>query len=138
GISRYLVMQTIVNPAFGVGVGVGLLLIGVPYALLWGFLAGALRFLPYVGPWLAGLLVVAFCLAAFPGWQQPVIALGLFVALELVCNTAIEPWLYGHAAGVSQVALLVSAAFWAWMWGPVGLLLATPLTVCLVPFPSPP
>jgi predicted PurR-regulated permease PerM len=131
-ISRYLLMQTIINASFGLGIGLGLWLVGVPYPLLWGFLAAALRFLPYVGPWLAGVLVMVFCLAAFPGWQRPLLALGIFLALELLSNMVLEPWLYGQSAGVSQVALLVSAAFWTWLWGPVGLLLATPLTVCVV------
>jgi predicted PurR-regulated permease PerM len=131
-ISRYLMMQTIINASFGLGIALGLWLIGLPYPIVWGFLAAALRFLPYVGPWLAGSLVIVFCLAAFPGWQQPLLALGIFLVLELLSNMVMEPWLYGHSAGVSQVALLVSATFWTWLWGPVGLLLATPLTVCLV------
>jgi predicted PurR-regulated permease PerM len=131
-ISRYLVMQTIINASFGLGLALGMWLIGVPYPLLWGFLAAALRFLLYVGPWLAGLLVIAFCLAAFPGWKEPLLAFGVLLVLELVSNLIMEPWLYGQSAGVSQVALIVSATFWTWLWGPVGLLLATPMTVCLV------
>jgi predicted PurR-regulated permease PerM len=130
-ISRYLVMQSVINASFGTGIAVGLLLFGVPYALLWGFLAAVLRFIPYVGVWLAALLLVTFTLAAFPTWYQPFFVAGLFVLLEAVCF-ALEPLLYGQSAGVSQVALLCSIAFWTWLWGPMGLLLATPLTVCLV------
>jgi predicted PurR-regulated permease PerM len=133
-ISRYLLTQSIINASLGVGVAIGLLLLGVPFALLWGFLTTVLRFIPYVGVWLAGLLLVVFALAAFPTWHQAVMGAGLFVVLELGCSFALEPLLYGQSAGVSQVALLCSIAFWAWLWGPIGLLLATPLTVCLVVF----
>ena len=133
-ISRYLFMQSIINTSFGMGITIGLLLLGVPYALLWGFLAAVLRFIPYVGVWLAALLLIVFALAAFPTWHQPLFVAGLFVLLEALCGLALEPLLYGQSAGVSQVALLCSVAFWAWLWGPVGLLLATPLTVCLVVF----
>jgi len=133
-ISRYLLMQSIINTSFGMGITIGLLLLGVPYALLWGFLAAVLRFIPYVGVWLAALLLGVFVLAAFPTWHQPLLVAGLFVLLEALCSMALEPLLYGQSAGVSQVALLCSVAFWAWLWGPVGLLLATPLTVCLVVF----
>jgi hypothetical protein len=124
-------MQSIINGSFGVGVGVGVFLIGVPYALLWGFLAAVLRFIPYVGPGLATILPSALSLAVFPGWWQPVLVIGLIALLELTNFLVLEPWLYGQSAGVSEVALLVTVAFWTWLWGPVGLLLATPLTVCL-------
>jgi predicted PurR-regulated permease PerM len=130
-ISRYLLMQSIINGSFGVAVGFGLFLIGVPYAVLWGFLAAALRFIPYVGPAMSALLPSALSLAVFPGWVQPFLVIGLILLLELSSNMVMEPWLYGQSAGVSAVALLVAAAFWTWLWGPVGLLLATPLTVCL-------
>ena len=130
-ISRYLLMQSIVNGSFGVGVGLGVFVIGVPYALLWGFLAAALRFIPYVGSGLATMLPTALSLAVFPGWWQPVLVIGLIAVLELTNFMVLEPWLYGQSAGVSEVALLVAVAFWTWLWGPVGLLLATPLTVCL-------
>lgn len=131
-ISRYLLMQSIINTSFGTGVALGLLLLGVPYALLWGFLAGLLRFIPYVGVTLAAALLVTFALAAFPTWLPPLLVTGLVAVLELACSVALEPLLYGQSAGVSQVALLCSIMFWTWLWGPVGLLLATPLTVCLV------
>jgi predicted PurR-regulated permease PerM len=131
-ISRYLVMQTIINSVFGLAVGIGLFLIGLPYAALWGFLAAVLRFIPYVGPWLAAIIPSVVGLAAFEGWIWPIVVVGLFVVLELFSNMILEPLLYGDSAGVSQVALLVSVAFWTWLWGPIGLLMATPLTVCLV------
>jgi predicted PurR-regulated permease PerM len=130
-ISRYLLMQSLINGSFGVAVGFGMFLIGVPYAILWGFLAAALRFIPYVGPAVSALLPSALSLAVFPGWVQPLMVVGLIVLLELSSNMVMEPLLYGQSAGVSAVALLVAIAFWTWLWGPVGLLLATPLTVCL-------
>ncbi|MGH7391014.1 MAG: AI-2E family transporter [Candidatus Rokuibacteriota bacterium] len=133
-ISRYLLMQSLVNTFFGVCVGAGLWLIGVPYALLWGFLAGVLRFIPYAGPWIAAVLPVALSLAAFPGWQKPLLVLALFLALELFTSMVLETLLYAGSAGVSEVALLIAVAFWTWLWGTAGLLLATPLTVCLVVF----
>ena len=131
-ISRYLLMQSIINGMFGAAATIALFLLGVPYAVLWGFLAFTLRFIPYVGPALALLLPTGLALAAFSGWGRPLLVVGVLVALELVANMVLEPWLYGQSAGVSQVALLVAVVFWTWLWGPVGLLLATPLTVCLI------
>jgi predicted PurR-regulated permease PerM len=131
-ISRYLLMQSIINGSFGMAAGLGLFLIGVPYAVIWGALAAALRFIPYVGTFVAVLLPLALSLAVFPGWLQPVLVVGLFLVLWLVTSMVMEPWLYGQSAGVSQVALLITVIFWSWLWGPVGLLLATPLTVCLI------
>jgi predicted PurR-regulated permease PerM len=130
-ISRSLLMQAIVNGTYGCAVGLGLFCFGLPYALLWGLLAAVWRFIPYVGPALAALLPIALSLAVFAGWVKPLLIGGLFVLLELVTNMLLEPLLYGRSAGVSQVALLMAIAFWTWLWGPVGLLLATPLTVCL-------
>jgi predicted PurR-regulated permease PerM len=130
-ISRYLLMQSVINGSFGFAVGLGLFLIGVPYALLWGFLAAVLRFIPYVGPVVSAILPSALSLAVFPGWVQPFLVIGLILILELASNMVMEPLLYGQSAGVSEVALLVAVAFWTWLWGPVGLLLATPMTVCL-------
>ena len=131
-ISRYLLMQSLINGSFGVAVGLGLFLIGVPYAVTWGSLAAALRFIPYLGAFVALLLPLAISLAVFPGWLQPALVVGLFLVLELITGSVMEPWLYGQSAGVSQVALLIALTFWAWLWGPVGLLMATPLTVCLI------
>jgi predicted PurR-regulated permease PerM len=131
-ISRYLLMQTIINSSFGLGVGIALYLIGVPYAILWGFLAAVMRFIPYAGPFAAAILPSALSLAVFDGWLWPIVVAGLFLALELLNNMVLEPLLYGESAGVSGVGLLVAIAFWTWLWGPVGLVLATPLTVCVV------
>ena len=131
-ISGYLLMQGTVNACFGLAVGVGLSLIGLPFALALGCLAAVLRFLPYVGPWLATVLPVALSLAVFDGWARPLMILGLFAVTEVAVAFVIEPLVYGRRAGVSAIALLVAAAFWTWLWGPIGLALATPLTVCLV------
>ncbi len=131
-ITRYLLMQSIINGSFGVAVGFGLFLIGVPYAIIWGFLAVTLRFIPYVGWVIAALLPLVLSLAVFPGWLQPALVIALFIMVDLVTGALIEPWLYGQSAGVSKVALLVAVTFWTWLWGPAGLLLATPLTVCLI------
>jgi hypothetical protein len=131
-ISRYLLMQTIINSSFGLAVGLALYLIGVPYAVLWGFFAAMLRFIPYVGPFAAAIMPSVLSLAVFEGWLWPILVVGIFVALELSCNMVLEPSLYSESAGVSGVGLLVAVAFWTWLWGPVGLVLATPLTVCVV------
>jgi predicted PurR-regulated permease PerM len=130
-ISRYLLMQAIINGSFGFAVGLGLFLIDVPFAILWGFLAAVLRFIPYVGPVVSAFMPSALSLAVFPGWMQPLLVIGLILILELASNMIMEPLLYGQSAGVSEVALLVAVAFWTWLWGPVGLFLATPMTVCL-------
>src|SRR5204862_5536479 len=132
GIIRYLQMQSVVNACFGAAVAGGLFLLGVPYPLLWGALAGMLRFIPYVGTWMAALLPITMSLAVFPGWTKPLFVVGLFAILEPFVYAVVEPLLYGHSIGVSQTALLVALAFWTWVWGPLGLILATPLTVCLV------
>ena len=110
----------------------GLLLIGVKYALLWGFLAAMLRYLPYIGPYLAAIFPISLGLAMFDGWGTVLMVAVLFVVLELIVANAVEPWLYGQSMGVSEIALLVAAAFWAVLWGPIGLVLSSPLTVCLV------
>jgi predicted PurR-regulated permease PerM len=131
-VSRYLMMLLIVNSSYGLGVGVGLYMIGVPNAVLFGVLAGLVRFVPYVGPWVGAALPIAMSLAVFDSWNRPLITIGLFVVLELVSNNIIEPWLYGSRTGISAVAVMVAAVFWGWLWGPVGLIMSTPLTVCLV------
>jgi len=130
-ISRSLMMQAIVNGTYGSAVGLGLFCFGVPYALMWGLLAAMLRFIPYIGPTVGALMPIALSMALFVGWVKPLLVGGLFVLLEIATNALLEPLLYGWGAGVSQVAILLSIVFWAWLWGPVGLLLATPLTVCL-------
>jgi predicted PurR-regulated permease PerM len=130
-VSRYLVMQSIVNACYGLGVGIGLYLLGVPYPMLWAALGAALRFIPYVGPWIAAGAPVLLAFAVLPGWERPLGVVALFVGLELVTNMFLETVFYAGVAGVSSVGLLVAVAFWTWLWGPLGLLLATPLTVCI-------
>jgi predicted PurR-regulated permease PerM len=130
-ISRFLLMQFVVNASFGLLVGVGLALIGVPYAPVWGLLAGTLRYLPYIGPWLGAFFPTAVSVAVLPGWTPAVLVIGLFLALELIISNVVEPTLYGRSIGVSEVALLIAAAFWTWLWGPWGLVLSTPMTACL-------
>jgi predicted PurR-regulated permease PerM len=133
-ISRYLLAQLLINTGFGSAAAIVLFLIGVPYAALWGFMAILLRFIPYVGPWLAAIMPTALSLAYFPGWATPLLVVGAFIVLELITNLLLEPIFYGESAGVSELAVLIMAAFWTWLWGPIGLVLATPLTVCLVVF----
>lgn len=130
-ISRYLSMQTLINAIQGALVGLGLWLIGVPDALLWGTLTVVLRFIPYLGPVLAAAGPIAVSVAFFPGWTQPLLVLGWIVLLELLTNNILEPRLYGSSVGISSFALIVAAVFWSWLWGAAGLFLATPLTVCL-------
>jgi predicted PurR-regulated permease PerM len=131
-ITRYLVMQFIVNASMGVAVGIGLYFIGVEYAALWGLAAGVLRYIPYVGPWVAALLPITVSLVTTPGWEQVAMVVGLFIVLELLSNNVMEPLLYGHSVGLSELAVIVAAIFWTWLWGPIGLVIATPLTACLV------
>jgi predicted PurR-regulated permease PerM len=131
-VSRQLLMQSLVNAVYGTIAGLALYYLGVPYALVWGALGAALRFIPYLGPVLGAGAPILVSLAALPGWTDPLWVIALFVVLELFTNMVLETVLYAGAAGVSQVALLVSLAFWTWLWGPLGLLMATPLTVCLV------
>lgn len=131
-ISRYLLMQTIINGSYGLAVGTALYFMGLPYALMWGLLAALLRFIPYVGPFLGALMPILLSLAVFPGWLHPFIVLGLILIFELISNMLMEPLLYGQTVGVSEVALITAVAFWTWIWGPIGLALATPLTVCFV------
>lgn len=131
-VARYLLMQLIVNVTYGVPVGIGLWLIGVPYPLLWGMMATVLRFVPYIGPVLAAALPIALSIAVAPGWSMLVWTAALFIVLELISNNIVEPWLYGSQTGLSPIAIILAAIIWTWLWGPMGLLLSTPLTVCLV------
>lgn len=131
-VSRYLLMQTVINGIHGVAVGVGMFFFGVPSFLLWGLLSAVLRFIPYIGPWVAAALPILVSFAVFDGWTQPLLVLGYFIVLELLSNNVLEPWLYGQSAGLSPLAIILTAIFWTWLWGPIGLLLATPITVCLV------
>ena len=131
-LSRYMLLQFLINVGYGVLFGVGLYFIQVPHALLWGALAVVLRFLPYVGTLIATALPVALAVAIFPGWHQAILTFGLFVILEVVISSFVEPWLCGAHTGISSLAILVTSIFWAMLWGPVGLILSTPLTVCLI------
>ncbi len=131
-VSKQLLMQSLVSVIYGVAAGLGLYFLGVPYALVWGMLGAALRFVPYLGPVLGAGAPILVSLAALPGWAGPMWVFGMFVVLELFTNLVLETVLYASSAGVSQVALLISVAFWTWLWGPLGLLMATPLTVCLI------
>lgn len=138
-ISRYLLAQSIVNGTYGVAVAIGLWTIGAlfaddpfPNVVLWGLLCALLRFIPYIGPWIAAMFPLAVAFAVYKGFGVFVAAGVMFVIIELISNNAMEPWLYGSSTGMSAVAVLVSAVFWTWLWGPVGLLMATPLTSCLV------
>ena len=131
-VSQYLRMQFVVNATYGSLVTIGLYFIGLPTALLWGVLAGIFRFVPYIGPAIGGGLPLILALAVFPGWVQPLLCLTLFVVIELTVAYIVEPWLYGSHTGISSLAILVAAAFWTALWGPIGLALSTPLTVCLV------
>jgi predicted PurR-regulated permease PerM len=131
-VSRYLLLQFVVNTCYGIFIGVGLHFIGLPGALLWGVIIGTLRFLPYIGPPLGGIMPLLLSLAVFDGWTRPLIVLGLFVFTELIVSNLIEPLLYGIHTGISSLAILVAAIFWTAIWGPIGLVLSTPLTVCLL------
>ena len=131
-VSRYLLMQFLVNAGFGTLFGLGLYCIGVPYPLLWGAVAGILRIVPYVGTLIAATLPLALSLAVFDGWLRPLLVFAVVVSLELIIGNFVEPWLYGAHVGISSLALLVTSVFWAVLWGPAGLILSTPLTVCVV------
>jgi predicted PurR-regulated permease PerM len=130
-ISRYLATLAAVNSGFGLVIGLGLWTIGVPLAALWGSLAAVLRFIPYIGPAVGFALPLLFSVAAFPDWSHPLLVVALFAAVETALNSALEPVIYGKTTGVSALGLLVAAMFWTWLWGVMGILLSTPLTVCL-------
>ena len=131
-LSRLFLIQLVVNGAFGVVIGVGLWLIGIPSAVLWGILAAVLRFVPYIGAFIAAAFPLALAVAVDPGWSMLLWTLALFLFVEPVVGHVIEPMVYGHSTGLSPVAVVASATFWTALWGPIGLVLATPLTVCLV------
>ena len=130
-ISRYLLTIALLNVGFGVLIGLGLFALRVPHAPLWGVLAGLLRFIPYVGAVLSAAMPTVLALAVFPNWYTALAVLGLFLLSDQLIGGFVEPIVVGHRVGVSPIALLVSAIFWGWLWGPVGLLLATPISVCL-------
>ena len=131
-LSRLFLFQTLVNASFGVIIAVGLYFIGLPSPILWGIVAFLLRFVPYIGPFIAAGFPVALAAAIDPGWGIALETLALFLIVEAIIGQGVEPWLYGHNTGISPIAVVISATFWTWLWGTVGLVLSTPLTVCLV------
>ena len=131
-LSRLFLNQLGLNAAFGFVIGAGLWFIGVPSAPLWGMLAMMLRFVPYVGALIAAVFPILLAAAVDPGWSMVFWTAGLFLVMEPLVGHVIEPMLFGHSAGLSPVAVVVAATFWTWLWGPIGLVLATPLTICLV------
>ncbi|GLR95501.1 MULTISPECIES: AI-2E family transporter [Bradyrhizobium] len=131
-LSKLFLTQLILNGAFGVVIGTGLWLIGIPSAILWGILAAALRFVPYVGAVIAAAFPVALAVAIDPGWSMLLWTLALFLVVEPIVGHVVEPMVYGRSTGLSPVAVVASATFWTALWGPIGLVLATPLTICLV------
>jgi hypothetical protein len=131
-LSRFFVSQFSVNLGVGGALWLGLAVIGLPHATLWAALAAVLRFVPYVGVWIAALISAALAAAVDPGWTLVILTLGLFVIVELIASQLVEPQLYGHSTGLSPLSVVVAAIFWSWIWGPVGLVVSTPLTLCLV------
>ena len=131
-VSRYLLMQLVINACFGIVIGFGLYFIGIPNSLLWGVVAALLRFLPYIGAPLAAVLPILLSLAIFATWTRPAATIGLYLVVEILVANFLEPMLYGARTGISSFAILFAAIFWTLIWGPIGLLLSTPLTVCLV------
>ncbi|MFT4066600.1 AI-2E family transporter [Paraburkholderia sp.] len=131
-LSRYFVSQLGLNTGVGVVIGAGLFLIGVPNPILWGILAALLRLVPYVGIWIAATLPAALAAAVSPGWAMALWSLALFVTVELLVGQVVEPLLYGRSTGLSPFSVVVAAIFWSWIWGPIGLILSTPLTLCLL------
>jgi predicted PurR-regulated permease PerM len=131
-VSKYLLIQFLVNIGYGIFIGMGLYFIGLPGALLWGVIVGILRFLPYIGPPLGGIMPLLLSMAVFDGWSKPLLVLGLFVITEVAVSNLVEPMLYGAHTGISSLAIVMAAIFWTAIWGPIGLVVSTPLTVCLL------
>ena len=131
-VSRFLAAQLVVNTAYGIVVGTGLFFLGLPNPILWAVLAGLLRYVPYLGIWIASFMPAAVALAVSPGWLEPLAIIGLYFGVDLLIYNFVEPLWYGSSTGISPMAILAAAVFWTWLWGPIGLLLSTPLTVCLV------
>ena len=131
-LSRYFLTQLGINASFGAIVGVGLYFIGVPDPVLWGILGGLLRFVPYVGSWIAAVLPMALAMAVTPGWSKVIWTAALYAVTELTMGQAVEPMVYGHSTGLTPIAVIIAAIFWTWIWGPIGLIISTPLTLCLV------
>ena len=131
-LSRYFLTQLGINATFGVIIGIGLFFIGVPSPVLWGVLAMLLRFVPYIGAPLAAVLPLALAAAVDPGWSMVLWTAALYAVVEAIMGQVVEPLLYGHSTGLSPFSVVVAATFWTWLWGPIGLILSTPLTLCLV------
>lgn len=131
-LSKYFLTQLALNASFGVVIGLGLLIIGVPNPVLWGIIAALMRFVPYIGAVGAAVFPLAMAAAVDPGWTMVLATLALFVVIEPLAGQVVEPLVYGHSTGLSPVSVVISAIFWAWLWGPVGLILSMPLTLCLV------
>jgi predicted PurR-regulated permease PerM len=131
-VGRYLLLQAATNAAMGLIVWIGLSAIGVPYPALWAMLTAVLRFLPYIGVWFSALFPFGLALTIYPDWTPALLVVVLYAVSDLIMSNVLEPLLFGHGTGVSSLALLIAAVFWAYLWGPIGLLLAVPLTVCLV------
>jgi predicted PurR-regulated permease PerM len=131
-LSRFFVSQFAVNLGVGLVLWVGLAVIGLPHATLWAALAAVLRFVPYVGVWIAALFAATLAAAVDPGWSLAIVTMSLFLSVELIAGQLVEPQLYGHTTGLSPLSVVVAAIFWSWLWGPVGLVVSTPLTLCLV------
>jgi predicted PurR-regulated permease PerM len=131
-LSRLFLTQLALNAGFGVVIGAGLWFIGVPSAPLWGMLAMILRFVPYIGAVMSAIFPLVLAAAVGPGWTMVLFTAALFLIVEPIVGHVVEPLLYGHSTGLSPVAVIASATFWTWLWGPIGLVLATPLTICLV------
>ena len=131
-ISSYLLVQLLLNTAFGLVITLAMFIIGVPYAILWGVVASMMRYVPYLGTWLGLVPAVLITITFTDNWWQPVAVIAVYGTLELLCNNVLEPRLYGKSMGLSEVAQLIAAAFWAFLWGPIGLILSGPLTVCLL------
>lgn len=131
-LSRYLLTQLALNSFFGLVIGLGLLMIGLPNPLLWGTLATLFRFVPYIGSIMSGLLPTALAAAVDPGWNMAIETAALFAVTETVMGQFVDPLAYGRSTGLAPVSVVIAAIFWTWMWGPIGLILSTPLTVCLV------
>lgn len=131
-VHQYLYRLFIVNLVYGICVSIGLYFIGIPNAILWGCFAGILRFIPYIGSWIGALIPIALSLIVTNTWMTPLMTVSLFIILEIITVNFVEPFYFGIGTGVSSFALILAALFWTWLWGPIGLLLSTPLTVCLV------
>jgi hypothetical protein len=131
-LSRFFVSQFAVNFGVGALVWIGLSIIALPHPLVWAALTTALRFVPYVGVWIAALCAALLAAAVDPGWATAFATLGLFLVVELIAAQLVEPQLYGHTTGLSPLSVIIAAIFWSWLWGPIGLIVSTPLTLCLL------